>query len=137
MHHHTMGSLPVELQQIVFGSLASLEDLRSVRLLGKCYCKIVSPRLFENITVTSRPANFHRLMSLCNSQLAKHVRYLHYNLFTIHFIQRDEWDASVKSLLQTHQVCDDQDDDIDCRPTSYEEYKCCCYEQLAKDEDYH
>jgi hypothetical protein len=30
-----------------------------------------------------------------------------------------------------------QDDDIDCRPTSYEEYKCCCYEQLAKDEDYH
>lgn len=86
---------------MIFESLSSLDELKSVRLLSKYDSELTSPRLFYRVKVTTRRENFDRLTALSRSKVARHVRRIHHNLFAMSPVHRAEWDTLFNSRQRT------------------------------------
>jgi hypothetical protein len=117
-HNLAMENLPIELQRLIFDNLYSLDDLRSVRAVSKIRSELISPRLFEKITITTRSDSFERLASICESQVARHVRCLHYDLLALPLVSKSEWGESLARLRRIQ-----NEDNSEADFATYDEYK--------------
>lgn len=67
---------------------------------------------------------------ICNSQLAKYVKCLHYNLFAIPYVSRSEWEAAVDRLN-----CENEVEGLTTEViASYDEYHKGYYDQILTNE---
>jgi hypothetical protein len=124
-----MGTLPIELQLMIFENVTAFDDLRSSLSPSKSYSELISPRLSEHVSVTTCWANFDRLLSICHSQVAKHVRCLHYNIFSMPLIYEAEWNAGLETLRSNH-----AEEDFSNKFAMYDEYKYFYDGQLSENE---
>jgi hypothetical protein len=113
-----MENLPIELQLLIFGSLSSLEDLKSVRTVSKTCSQLISPRLFEKIIVTTGSDSFQRLTSISESQVARHVRCLHYDLFALPLVFELQGEEVLDYLRSSY-----SSDEFDAKFATYQEYE--------------
>lgn len=97
-----MESLAFELQDAILCHAASRDDLKAVRLLNKNFCDVATPHLYRRVFISVRKDSFDRLNQICASDLRRHVRCLHYNIWEPPLISQREWKPVLQEFARAY-----------------------------------
>jgi hypothetical protein len=93
-----MERLPFEIRGTILDFVDNI-NLKAIRLLNHTWRDQATPHLFRCVYLTTRTDSFEKLAEICSSELSRHVRCLHYNIWELPRISRHEWKRAIKQLL--------------------------------------